>query len=401
MNTSRSLLAGLLTILPVLTPLRAASPDQNAQFLAGLSVTENAFGTLSKKNAFQEHATAFQSAWNAFDKRQTQPIHAWQKEFLPSAKPTARPLIYLFSGPDILHAHTFFPEASTYVLCGIEPIGTLPEVDKIDPAKISTSLQQIRQSLESVLSWSFFKTKDMKNDLTATPLQGTLPILYVFLARMHCTITSVEWVSVDRAGHLSAGKTPGSLAPGVKIEFTRPGQTTPQTVYYFCSDLSDGTAPKSGLLKWCASLGPCDAFLKSASYLMHSNDFQYVRKHLLEHSERLLQDDSGIPFKHLSETDWNLTPFGIFLEPIPLFKEHQQPDLKALFEKNRPKALPFAFGYNWRPKQSGILLATRKLPATAAKVLPVRRLPKNFTPPARIKPLKSPQSSARKIRSLT
>lgn len=345
---------------------KAASPDQNARFLGGLPVTDESLQGLSQKPFFVEHVSAFQSAWANFDARQRTPIRAWQTEFLPPAQPKPRALLYLFSGPDILHAHSFFPDAPTYVLCGIEPIGTIPELEKIEASKIGPALQGIRQSLESVLNWSFFKTKNMKTDLTATPLQGTLPILSLFLARMHCIIQSVQPVSVDRTGTLAPEKVAGSLAPGVRIEFTRADHAELQTLYYFSSDLSDGEVQKSGLLKWCESLGPCDAFLKSASYLMHTSGFQTCRKFLLEHSERLLQDDSGIPLKNFAESQWDLTPFGHFTGPIPLFKEFPQPDLAALHEKHHPKPLAFAFGYQWRPKQSSILLAARKaVPAPA------------------------------------
>ena len=336
------------------------TPNDNALFLAGLPASDPLALESIQKATIQEHRSTFQKAWAEFDRRQTNPIQAWGKEYLPAARPAPRPLIYLFSGPDILHAHTFFPEAPVYVLCGIEPIGNIPQVDQMEASKIGPSLQQIRQSLDSVLSWSFFKTKNMKTDLTASPLQGTIPILYVFLARMGCHVDSINWVSIDRKGALVADKIPGTLAPGIKVQFTRAGQATPQTVYYFCSDLSDSTASKSGLLPWCASLGPADAFLKSASYLMHGEGFRLCRKFLIENSVRLLQDDSGIPLKHFGEDQWNLQPFGSFNEPIPLFKEYPQPELAALFAKNSQKALPFAFGYHWRPKQSGILLATKK-----------------------------------------
>jgi hypothetical protein len=374
MNTHRF---GRLTAAPVLSILlccapgksRAASPDQNAHFLAGLSVQDAALQEFSKKPFFNEHASAFRSAWASFQSRQINPIHAWQKEFLPTAEPKPRPLVYLFSGPDILHAYSFFPDAPTYVLCGIEPVGNVPELEKMEPSKIGPALQGMRQSLESVLNWSFFKTKNMKTDLTATPLQGTLPILSLFLARMDCTIQSVNWVSVDRSGTLTPDKVAGSLAPGVCIEFTRAGRTERQTLYYFSSDLSDGEVQKTGLLKWCESLGAFDTFLKSASYLMHTSGFQTCRKFLLENSERLLQDDSGIPLKHFAETQWDLTPFGHFIGPITLFKDFPQADLSALHGKHRSKPLPFAFGYQWRPNQSSILLAKRK--ATTAPSQPV------------------------------
>ena len=65
---------------------------------------------------------------------------------------------------------------------------------------LPSALANLRKSLDSVLSWSFFITKNMKVDLTQTQLNGTLPVLYVFLARAGCTIDSVALVALDRSG---------------------------------------------------------------------------------------------------------------------------------------------------------------------------------------------------------
>jgi len=32
-------------------------------------------------------------------------------------------MYYMFSGPDFLYAYTFFPNANTYILAGLEPVG--------------------------------------------------------------------------------------------------------------------------------------------------------------------------------------------------------------------------------------------------------------------------------------
>ena len=42
---------------------------------------------------------------------------------IPDAFASKATMFYMFSGPDFLYADTFFPNASTYILCGIEPMG--------------------------------------------------------------------------------------------------------------------------------------------------------------------------------------------------------------------------------------------------------------------------------------
>ena len=133
------------------------------------------------------------------------------------------------SGPDFLHAHTFFPNASTYVLAAVEPVGPLPDVTKLSTGELSASLWNLRNSLNASLSFSFFITADMKKDLQATKLTGTLPVLYVFLARCGCTIQSVENVWLDASVFIVIGMASTIIAlirAIVRIRNTTPEMNT-------------------------------------------------------------------------------------------------------------------------------------------------------------------------------
>jgi hypothetical protein len=41
------------------------------------------------------------------------------------------PMLYMFSGPDFLYATLFFPNAATYVLAGLEPVGQIPDLTSL------------------------------------------------------------------------------------------------------------------------------------------------------------------------------------------------------------------------------------------------------------------------------
>ena len=84
------------------------------------------------------------------------------------------------------------------------------------------------------------------------------------------------------------------MRPGVKIVLAT-GNGPPQTLYYFRTDVSNSGVNASGFLKFAATLGNGNGLLKSASYLMHSGNFTQVRDFVLEHSQSIVQDDSGIP----------------------------------------------------------------------------------------------------------
>ena len=55
----------------------------------------------------------------------------------------------------------------------------------------------------SLFNFSFFITQNMKTQLREGPVNGTLPILYVFLARTGKTIHELNLVSLGRTWKLS------------------------------------------------------------------------------------------------------------------------------------------------------------------------------------------------------
>ena len=51
----------------------------------------------------------------------------------------------------------------------------------------------------------------------------------------------------------------------------------------------------------------CNTFIKSASYLMHYRSFTDIRNIILSKSLTIFQDDTGIPYKYFSDSDWNIS----------------------------------------------------------------------------------------------
>ena len=274
-------------------------------------------------------------------------------------------MLYMFSGPDFLYATSFFPNASTYVLSGLEPIGSIPQLIALDRATLDGTLQNLESSLSSFLNFSFFRTKNMKTQLNVGPVYGTLPILYVFLARTGKSIHAVSFVSLDEEGNIEAPHKSGStsvikeanhgaikrgahnVTKGVKIVYSD-GTHSNQTLYYFSTDLSDYGVRRSGFLAFCNKLGTADSFIKSASYLLFRRGFTTVRGFLLDHSATILQDDSGIPLAYFEPKKWRLQPFGRYVGPISRFARYDQPMMAHLFRDGNSISLDFGIGYRWR-----------------------------------------------------
>ena len=199
----------------------------------------------------------------------------------------------------------------------------------------------------------------MGSDLNRTRFRGTLPVLYVFLARSGKTIREVSRVKLDENGAMqpdtdAAGRLP---ARGVKIVFAG-SDGEERTLYYFSTDLSNAGVDNSKFLGFLATLAPGDGLVKSASYLLHNPGFSKVREFLLANSAVMVQDDTGVPLSQYAPQKWDLQPFGKYVGPIPVFRGMYQAKYAELFKTAKP--IDFGIGYRWRPNQSNLLLAVKK-----------------------------------------
>ncbi|WP_295555235.1 hypothetical protein [uncultured Hyphomicrobium sp.] len=341
-----------------------ATADDNARVIAGMTPsTGSPLEPLTRDASWQAHAKYFDKAWAGLEQRQLSKIKAWSAKNVTSRKPV---LFYMFSGPDFLYADAFFQGASTYVLSGLEPVGKVPDLVALPARSLGGELRGLQQSLNSVLSFSFFITKKMKTELRDGRLTGTLPILYTFLARSGKTIKDAQLVTLNTDGTVTptTGEIPKGASPGAKITFSS-GSGADQTLYYFNTDLSDSGLKTSGFLAFCKGLGQGDSFVKSASYLMHSDNFATVRDFIVQNTATLVQDDSGVPLRFLEEKSWRISAFGRYLNPISIFsRSTYQPKMRELFTKTA-QPLDFGIGYRWRPNESNLLLAVREAGARA------------------------------------
>jgi hypothetical protein len=345
------------------------TPNDVARFLAGMEPSaDSALAPLARDAGWQQHAKAVDAAWSRLEETRLTKIRAWSAANLTPPQPT---VLYMFSGPDFLYVDAFFQDRTTYVMSGLEPIGAVPSVTAVPRKALSGALGGLRASVGTALNYSFFITAQMQRSLRTSNLNGVLPVLYLFLARSGKTIQDVSLFAVDRDGAVVAAGTKDATQ-GVKIVFTgREGKV--QTIYYFQTDLSDSGVRRSGFLKFCEQFGKADVFIKSASYLLHNNNFAIVRAFLLERGVAVVQDDTGIPVRYFTATDWQLRPFGRYLGPIAVFPGMFQKGLNDVFRKSNPPRLEFGVGYRWRPQESNLLLAVRNPHGGVAQETPRQR----------------------------
>ncbi len=368
-----SALAAAMLLAAVL-PGRAAdtvTANDTALFLAGMAPSaESPLTPLTKDPAWQRHARFLDNSFAQLEQRQLSKIRTWSETNLAAPRPT---MFYMFSGPDFLYANAFYPKATTYVLSALEPPGSVPDLTKLPRGSLGPALNNVEHSMAAILNFSFFITKLMKVDLREGQLNGTLPILYVFLARSGKTIRDVSPVALDNKGTaFFANENVGPNATrGVRIVFAG-SDGEAKTLYYFSTDLSNSGVKSSGFLKFCEGLAPGNSLLKSASYLLYAGNFTTVRDFILANSATIIQDDSGIPLNNYSPKQWRFFPFGRYAGPIAEFPGRYQQSYAELFQRAQP--MDFGIGYRWRSYESNLLLSVKLPPDATGSV--------DATPPA-------------------
>jgi hypothetical protein len=77
-------------------------------------------------------------------------------------------------------------------------------------------------------------------------------------------------------------------------------------------------------------------------------------------SNLILQDDSGLPFRSFLPGEWRIQLFGIYTEPLEIFKRGKEPALKDAYDSSlRVGPLPFGAGYHVSANDANLLLALR------------------------------------------
>jgi hypothetical protein len=141
-----------------------ATADDTARFLAGLPPSSSSpLAALTKDPAWPAHARYFDSIFAREDSANLSKVREFSKNYLTDKHDT---MLYMFSGPDFLYATSFFPNASTYVLAGLEPVGGVPDLTSLNPLVINGELRNLEISMGSLFNFSFFVTHNMKTPTT-------------------------------------------------------------------------------------------------------------------------------------------------------------------------------------------------------------------------------------------
>ena len=164
--------------------------DDTARFLAGMQPSaDSPLMPLTRDPAWQHHARFFDAAFAQLEQRQL--VEDTGLVGGQSGGAAADHVLHVLRTGLPLRRRVLLRRPTTYVLSALEPPGGVPDLTRLPRGSVDAALYNIEHSLSSILNFSFFITKHMKVDLREGQISGTLPILYVFLARSGKTIRSV------------------------------------------------------------------------------------------------------------------------------------------------------------------------------------------------------------------
>ncbi len=337
-----------------------------AQILAGISPNppDPALKRLVDTDAFKEHQQWMTSRWNQVSHR-IQTMDAWRSQEIKLLGAQKKTLLYPFSGPDFLNAYTFFPDHARYVFFSLERPGTLPDLESVTLVQFAKMLQDVRSAFHDIFERNYFITSYMTKQLTTPWIRGTVPVMATMMALMNRRIIRIEpldlFPELTRAYDVPDTKRPPVMVRAVRVEFANPNAASTQYLYYVSLDATDRALDYyPEFLNWVGQYKPATLLLKSASYLLHDNQFSKTRTMLLDSADVVVQDDTGIPYRYISQEPWQVKLYGRYHKPVRPMKYGYQKDLEAAYISRPEQApLPFPFGYHWRGQQSGLIVAHR------------------------------------------
>ena len=351
-------------------PKATLKPDRRAddvgRFIAGLPGREGSeFKSLEADPGWVAHATGVDADWKKLEETRVNAMRQFAKTELAGSPFDGATVFYPFGGPDALTMDVLFPGHPKYVLVGLEPPGTLPSIKELTKKSLDAQLANIRGSFGALVRKGYFITQYMDQQYRGQVLNGLFPSILVLLARTDHTILGFRFIRVDPDGKLIEREERYKSKDldwntGVEIEFQDDKTKAIQKLYYFGVNLSDARLSKNtAFLKYLDGMGAVVTYMKATSYMPHHKDFQVIKDKIQSASMAVVQDDTGIPYRQIDQTKWQVTLYGKYEKLFPPFTPYQQNDLRKAYEQDA-KALPYNIAYGNTKTAANLLVAKKK-----------------------------------------
>jgi hypothetical protein len=301
------------------------------------------------------------------------------KPFIASLRPKDLPrvVVYPFGGGDLTSALVTFPDASEITTISLEPGGDVRPIDTLPTDRVAGELWGHRTRLERLFEKAHSRTDNLEKE-SKTELPGEIVFALAALAVHGDEPVGLRYFRLRRDGSLAyvtqadidAVKTAGdrrALFANAELIFRRAGavgelNTPAQVLRHISYNLDDAhLAADPSLFAHLAAKGKVATMTKAASHLLWSDRFALLRSWLLEHTDWMISDSTGIPPRFASHEGFVQDAYGVFDGPAAFGSVdiRDSADFKALFASQPARALPFRYGY---PDKNGHahLIVTRR-----------------------------------------
>jgi hypothetical protein len=327
--------------------------DVIASYLSGITPSDSVLSARPefRSAGWKQFSKRFTAQWNNFKTGELNTVFDWTQENISYTDS----IFYPFSGPDFNYLNSFFPDAKFSLMIALEPVGSIPDLSKMDDTKRLALLEAMEKSLYFNLKCSFFRTFSMEDELSSEVLDGTIPLILLFLKSHGYEIVNIYPVEInengilraDTADNMFARKTDKSFENAAAFVYRNPADSSLRELVYMSLDLSDKGIEADNLAPFLTNyISGNTVFLKAASYLCHKPPFSKIRDLMLKNATQIISDPSGINFDDYDES-WDLSVHGQYVGPIRLFGSRVQDNLKAETKRLGNKNLPFRFGYHY------------------------------------------------------
>jgi hypothetical protein len=333
--------------------------NRAARYIAGMNqLSENEYSAWEKKPEWIAYKSQMDSAWDKMQSSRFTVMTNFYEENFSSYRKSEDNVYYPFSGPDWVNIYLAYPNGSSYTMAGLEPVGNIPNpLALTKPSELKNALTSFSKGFRTLKEWGYYVTSWMGRDLNTAKLNGVIPIDYLFMIRMGCSIDNVEFLSLDENGKANVvSNLPADKInmKGVRITF-RHANKKQSVMNYFTGNLADADSPDYGhsyiknyesYVK--ANVKNANSYLKASSYLLYNATFSKSLYLLLDCSKTILTDESGVPYDIIDRSKWDITLFGKYFKPTKDFTWIKQPALKADYTAASAtiKPIPFFTGYH-------------------------------------------------------
>ncbi|HZU82551.1 MAG TPA: hypothetical protein VE987_06530 [Polyangiaceae bacterium] len=303
--------------------------------------------------------------------------------FIASLRPGDLPrrVVYPFGGGDLASAMATFPDATEITTISLEPAGDVRPVDKLPGDRLAHELAEHRAHLERLFEKAHSRTDNLEKEsktelpgevifaLAALAVHGDEPVsLRYFRLLPDGAIAYVTKADIDA----TTGAERRALFSNVELRFRRAGapDAPVRVVRHISFNLDDAHLRSDpSLVAHLSAKGKVAAMTKAASHLLWNDHFSLIRGWLIDHTDWMISDSTGIPPRFAAPAGFVQDTYGTFAGPAPfgLLDARDAADFKKLFASEPARELAFRYGYPDKDGH-GHLIVTRRPPGGAGAV---------------------------------